>query len=72
MHISVGKCIHVYVNGKCYFAECFSCTYGIEYNQSVYGTVVADEFECTFVVRKLMNSTALALCETVHITPCEC
>jgi len=72
VHISVGKCIHVYVNGKCYFAECCSSTYGIECNQSVYGMVVDNEFECAFVVGKLMNSTALALCETLCIKSCEC
>jgi len=72
VHISLGKCIRVYVNEKCYFAECFSCTYGIECNWNVYGMVVDNEFECAFVVGKLMNSTALALCETLHIKPYEC
>jgi hypothetical protein len=54
------------------FAECCSGTYGVECNQSVYGMVVDNEFECAFVFEKLMNSTALALCETLHIKPCEC
>ena len=45
--------------------------YGIGCNQSVYGMVMYNEFEFVFVVRKLMNITALALCDTVHINPCE-
>jgi len=34
--------------------------------------VVDNEFEFAFVVRKLTNSTSLALCETLHIKPCKC
>jgi hypothetical protein len=33
--------------------------------------VVDNEFECAFVVRKLMYRTAMALFETVHIKRCE-
>jgi hypothetical protein len=35
----------------------------------MYEMVVNNEFECAFVVRKVMNRTAVTRCETVHIKP---